>query len=116
MRSLILVCSSLCSACSLLQAPSRSRLQSLRHNRRQGNVSRVFFGDCSVFVFLAEANACVNLTSPSAVQNFVVKADDLEKNAELGRGAYGVVDKMKHVPSGVIMAVKVGWQVTARAT
>ncbi|XP_041858325.1 dual specificity mitogen-activated protein kinase kinase 6-like isoform X2 [Melanotaenia boesemani] len=39
-------------------------------------------------------------------RNFVVKADDLELIAELGRGAYGVVDKMKHVPSGVIMAVK----------
>lgn len=37
-----------------------------------------------------------------------MKADDLEQIAELGRGAYGVVDKMKHVPSGVIMAVKVG--------
>ncbi|KAM6905223.1 dual specificity mitogen-activated protein kinase kinase 6-like isoform 1-T1 [Xenentodon cancila] len=39
-------------------------------------------------------------------QNFVVKADDLEQIEELGRGAYGVVDKMKHVPTGVIMAVK----------
>uniref|UniRef100_A0AAX7UD73 mitogen-activated protein kinase kinase n=1 Tax=Astatotilapia calliptera TaxID=8154 RepID=A0AAX7UD73_ASTCA len=39
-------------------------------------------------------------------KNFVVKADDLEQIEELGRGAYGVVDKMKHVPSGVIMAVK----------
>lgn len=42
-----------------------------------------------------------------SVQNFVVEADDLEQIEELGRGAYGVVDKMKHVPSGVIMAVKV---------
>lgn len=41
-------------------------------------------------------------------QNFEVKADDLEQICELGRGAYGVVDKMKHVPSGLIMAVKVG--------
>uniref|UniRef100_A0A8C4GQP8 mitogen-activated protein kinase kinase n=1 Tax=Dicentrarchus labrax TaxID=13489 RepID=A0A8C4GQP8_DICLA len=39
-------------------------------------------------------------------QNFEVKADDLELICELGRGAYGVVDKMKHVPSGLIMAVK----------
>lgn len=37
----------------------------------------------------------------------MVKADDLEQIGELGRGAYGVVDKMRHVPSGVIMAVKV---------
>lgn len=36
-----------------------------------------------------------------------MKADDLEQICELGRGAYGVVDKMKHVPSGLIMAVKV---------
>uniref|UniRef100_A0A4W5MIX7 mitogen-activated protein kinase kinase n=1 Tax=Hucho hucho TaxID=62062 RepID=A0A4W5MIX7_9TELE len=40
------------------------------------------------------------------VQNFVVKADDLEQINELGRGAYGVVDKMRHRPSGLIMAVK----------
>ena len=40
-------------------------------------------------------------------QNFEVKADDLEQIAELGRGAYGVVYKMRHVPSGLIMAVKV---------
>lgn len=37
-----------------------------------------------------------------------MKADDLEQICELGRGAYGVVDKMRHVPSDVIMAVKVG--------
>lgn len=36
-----------------------------------------------------------------------MKADDLELICELGRGAYGVVDKMRHVPSGLIMAVKV---------
>lgn len=40
-------------------------------------------------------------------QNFEVKADDLEPIVELGRGAYGVVEKMRHVPSGQIMAVKV---------
>uniref|UniRef100_A0A8C6LVS0 mitogen-activated protein kinase kinase n=1 Tax=Nothobranchius furzeri TaxID=105023 RepID=A0A8C6LVS0_NOTFU len=39
-------------------------------------------------------------------QNVVVEADDLEQIEELGRGAYGVVEKMRHVPSGVIMAVK----------
>lgn len=61
---------------------------------------------CSTF--FAELNTYINVTSASSVQNFVVKADDLEQIAELGRGAYGVVDKMKHVPSGVIMAVKVG--------
>lgn len=58
----------------------------------------------------------MNLTSTSSRQNFVVKADDLEQIAELGRGAYGVVDKMRHVPSGVIMAVKVGWEAAARVT
>jgi mitogen-activated protein kinase kinase 3 len=30
----------------------------------------------------------------------------LEKIADLGRGAYGIVEKMRHVPSGTIMAVK----------
>ncbi|CAH1113629.1 unnamed protein product [Psylliodes chrysocephalus] len=35
-----------------------------------------------------------------------VEADDLEKICDLGRGAYGVVEKMKHIPSETIMAVK----------
>ncbi|XP_062387934.1 dual specificity mitogen-activated protein kinase kinase 6-like [Sardina pilchardus] len=39
-------------------------------------------------------------------KNVVVSADDLEQIAELGRGAYGVVDQMRHVPTGLIMAVK----------
>uniref|UniRef100_A0A8C7GL72 mitogen-activated protein kinase kinase n=1 Tax=Oncorhynchus kisutch TaxID=8019 RepID=A0A8C7GL72_ONCKI len=43
---------------------------------------------------------------PPAAANFVVNADDLEQIDELGRGAYGVVDKMRHMPSGLIMAVK----------
>ncbi|CAG9767070.1 unnamed protein product [Ceutorhynchus assimilis] len=39
-------------------------------------------------------------------KTFDVEADDLEKIYELGRGAYGVVEKMRHIPSGTIMAVK----------
>ncbi|CAH0563699.1 unnamed protein product [Brassicogethes aeneus] len=35
-----------------------------------------------------------------------VEADDLVKISDLGRGAYGIVEKMRHVPSGTIMAVK----------
>lgn len=49
-------------------------------------------------------------------QNVVVNADDLEQIAELGRGAYGVVDKMRHVPTGLIMAVKVSQRQTAAGT
>uniref|UniRef100_A0A668AHU2 mitogen-activated protein kinase kinase n=1 Tax=Myripristis murdjan TaxID=586833 RepID=A0A668AHU2_9TELE len=49
-----------------------------------------------------DCKACVTIGD----KNFVVKADDLEQIEELGRGAYGVVDKMRHVPSDVIMAVK----------
>ncbi|XP_077359143.1 dual specificity mitogen-activated protein kinase kinase 6 isoform X2 [Festucalex cinctus] len=49
-----------------------------------------------------DSKACVTIGD----KNFEVKADDLERIGELGRGAYGVVDKMRHVPSGVIMAVK----------
>ncbi|GAA6078826.1 dual specificity mitogen-activated protein kinase kinase 6 isoform X1 [Tachysurus ichikawai] len=50
-----------------------------------------------------DSKACVIIGE----KNFEVKADELEPIGELGRGAYGVVDKMKHVPSGIIMAVKV---------
>ncbi|XP_011311023.1 dual specificity mitogen-activated protein kinase kinase 3 [Fopius arisanus] len=39
-------------------------------------------------------------------KTFIVEADDLETLCVLGRGAYGVVDKMKHKQSGTIMAVK----------
>ena len=40
-------------------------------------------------------------------QTFVIDADSLERISELGRGAYGIVEQMRHVPSGTIMAVKV---------
>ncbi|XP_014288622.1 dual specificity mitogen-activated protein kinase kinase 3 [Halyomorpha halys] len=39
-------------------------------------------------------------------KTFVVEADDLELISNLGRGAYGVVDKMRHIPSETVMAVK----------
>lgn len=39
-------------------------------------------------------------------QTFDVEADDLERICDLGRGAYGIVEKMRHIPSGTIMAVK----------
>lgn len=35
-----------------------------------------------------------------------MEADDLERICDLGRGAYGIVEKMRHVPSGTVMAVK----------
>lgn len=40
-------------------------------------------------------------------KTFVVEADDLESLCVLGRGAYGVVDKMRHRQTDTIMAVKV---------
>jgi mitogen-activated protein kinase kinase 3 len=39
-------------------------------------------------------------------KTFEVQADDLEKIADLGRGAYGVVEKMRHIKTGTVMAVK----------
>lgn len=38
---------------------------------------------------------------------YEVRALDLVKIKELGRGAYGIVETMLHPPSGTIMAVKV---------
>uniref|UniRef100_A0A8D2KQT0 mitogen-activated protein kinase kinase n=1 Tax=Varanus komodoensis TaxID=61221 RepID=A0A8D2KQT0_VARKO len=49
-----------------------------------------------------DSKACINIGD----KNFEVKADDLEPISELGRGAYGVVEMMRHMPSGQIMAVK----------
>lgn len=59
--------------------------------------------DLGCVLYLASAF----LLMGSSLQNFEVKADDLEPISELGRGAYGVVEKMRHMPSGQIMAVKV---------
>ncbi|OWF39383.1 dual specificity mitogen-activated protein kinase kinase 6-like isoform X1 [Mizuhopecten yessoensis] len=39
-------------------------------------------------------------------QEFVIEASDLILKRNLGRGAYGVVDEMKHVKSDTILAVK----------
>jgi mitogen-activated protein kinase kinase 3 len=39
-------------------------------------------------------------------QKFDIEADDLEVICELGRGAYGVVEKMKHKQTETILAVK----------
>lgn len=35
-----------------------------------------------------------------------MEADDLEKICDLGRGAYGIVEKMRHRQTGTVMAVK----------
>jgi len=40
-------------------------------------------------------------------QTTTVEASDLQKICDLGRGAYGIVEKMRHIPSDTIMAVKV---------
>ncbi|XP_065659056.1 dual specificity mitogen-activated protein kinase kinase 6 isoform X2 [Hydra vulgaris] len=39
-------------------------------------------------------------------QSYPCNANDLQLISELGRGAYGVVEKMKHVATGIEMAVK----------
>jgi hypothetical protein len=40
-------------------------------------------------------------------RTFSIEADDLESLCVLGRGAYGVVEKVKHKQTGTILAVKV---------
>ena len=40
-------------------------------------------------------------------ESFEVEATDLESIEIMGRGAYGVVERMRHRPSDTIMAVKV---------
>ncbi len=44
-------------------------------------------------------------------QMFEIEANDLQLIETLGRGAYGVVEKMMHTASSTIMAVKVGYTV-----
>ena len=40
-------------------------------------------------------------------QEYMLNASTLENLSVLGRGAHGFVQKMRHVPSGSLMAVKV---------
>ena len=40
-------------------------------------------------------------------KTFSIEADDLESICVLGRGAYGVVEKVKHKQTGTVLAVKV---------
>lgn len=51
-----------------------------------------------------------NLDSRTTIQigdkTFDVDADGLEKIGDLGRGAYGIVEKMRHEQTGTVMAVK----------
>lgn len=39
-------------------------------------------------------------------RTFTVEADDLEKICDLGHGAYGIVEKMRHRQTSTVMAVK----------
>lgn len=61
-------------------------------------------------VWGVRAGTCLGPRGPSlssVPKNFEVEADDLVTISELGRGAYGVVEKVRHAQSGTIMAVKV---------
>lgn len=55
-------------------------------------------------------SAPANLDSSALIslngQQVTVGADELETLQELGRGAYGIVEKMRHRPTGTLMAVK----------
>lgn len=61
-----------------------------------------------MFTFFSEppANLDTRTTITINSDKFVVDADELVKISDLGRGAYGIVEKMRHIPSGTIMAVK----------
>lgn len=56
------------------------------------------------------ATAPANLDKRTTItiddKTFVVEADDLEKICDLGHGAYGIVEKMRHRQTGTVMAVK----------
>lgn len=50
---------------------------------------------------------CIRWFSIPSLQSFECDPKDLVEEKELGRGAYGAVYRMKHEPTGTIMAVKV---------
>ncbi|XP_004527346.1 dual specificity mitogen-activated protein kinase kinase 6 [Ceratitis capitata] len=49
-----------------------------------------------------DSSATINIGN----QQFEINADSLEKIGDLGRGAYGIVEKMRHEQTGTVMAVK----------
>lgn len=60
------------------------------------------------FLFLRPPGHLDSRTTITIGDNvFDVEADDLKSLRVLGRGAYGVVEKVCHIPSNTIMAVKV---------
>nr|XP_023654344.1 dual specificity mitogen-activated protein kinase kinase 3-like [Paramormyrops kingsleyae]XP_023654345.1 dual specificity mitogen-activated protein kinase kinase 3-like [Paramormyrops kingsleyae]XP_023654346.1 dual specificity mitogen-activated protein kinase kinase 3-like [Paramormyrops kingsleyae] len=71
---------------------------------------------CPIFISEDFARSEANLTPPRNLdsqtsitigdKNCDIQADDLLFLLELGRGAYGVVEKVRHTQSGTIMAVK----------
>ena len=65
----------------------------------------------SFFYFRQNELSRRNLDSSTTIringEAFEIEADDLESQCVLGRGAYGVVEKVKHKPTGTVLAVKV---------
>lgn len=51
-------------------------------------------------------NLDVRATIQIGEQTFDIDADSLEKISDLGRGAYGIVEKMRHRQTGTVLAVK----------
>lgn len=72
-------------------------------------MDRMFLNNTADFIL--RSNLPRNLDKRTTItigdQTTTVEASDLQKICDLGRGAYGIVEKMRHIPSGTIMAVKV---------
>lgn len=68
------------------------------------------FAERSLTEWLLLCSAPRNLDTRTTItigeNTFEVEADDLEKMCDLGRGAYGVVEQMRHRKTGTVMAVK----------
>lgn len=56
--------------------------------------------------FSAPGNLDKRTTITIDDRTFIVEADDLEKISDLGHGAYGIVEKMRHRQTNTVMAVK----------
>lgn len=57
-------------------------------------------------IFSAPHNLDKRTTITIDDRTFIVEADDLEKISDLGHGAYGIVEKMRHRQTNTVMAVK----------
>ncbi|XP_045680571.1 dual specificity mitogen-activated protein kinase kinase 3 isoform X2 [Phyllostomus hastatus] len=93
-----------------MESPASSQPAGIPQSKGKSKRKKDLHISCVSKPFMPNPTPPRNLDSRAFItigdRNFEVEADDLVTISELGRGAYGVVEKVRHTQSGTIMAVK----------